>query len=364
MVESLRRWRDEVGDTHGLGAARVALGLLLFANALRAARELKVGYFGDFFHWPILPPPLVADRNVYAVLVMAQVLLSAFVVAGHRARGALFISATIGLYVLLCDRLQFHNNRAALFFYALILSFSPCDRAFSVTRAVTTTPGPLWASRLAQFQLSFIYVASGGSKLLDADWRSGRVLLERFILFGPSAVANGVPESVVKWVAHPDLASAVAKIAIATELGLAVALWSRRARILALWWGVWFHLAIEVSSSVEGFTWLTLAIYALFATPDLRARKLYYDPFRWRSRAIARGIAWLDWLSRFEVKAWAPDSLGKGHSLVIVRRDGTLATGLGAVAMLTRCIPSLFPLWAPLALAASFTRSGDAGART
>jgi hypothetical protein len=364
VLDSLRRWRDEVGDTHGLGAARVVLGLLLFANALRAARELKVGYFGDFFHWPILPAPLVADHNLYAVLVISQVLLSAFVVAGHRARGALFLSATIGLYVLLCDRLQFHNNRLALFFYALILSFSPCDRAFSVTRVVPTATGPLWAARLAQFQVSFIYVASGCSKLLDPDWRSGRVLGERFILFGPGAVANGVPESVVKWVAHPDLASALAKIAIATELGLAVALWSRRTRILALWWGVWFHLAIEASSRVEGFTWLTLALYALFSTPDLRARKLYYDPFRWRSRAIARAIAWLDWLSRFEVKAWAPDRLGEGHGLVIVRRDGTLATGLGALTMLTRCIPSLFPLWAPLALAASFTRSGDAGART
>jgi hypothetical protein len=364
VVESLRRWRDEVGDTHGLGAARVGLGLLLFANALRAARELKAGYFGDFFHWPILPASLVAERSVYAMLVMAQVLLSAFVVAGHRARGALFFSALIGLYVLLCDRLQFHNNRLALFLYAFILSFSPCDRTFSVTRVVPTATGPLWAARLAQFQLSFIYVASGGSKLLDSDWRSGRVLWERFILFGPNAVANGVPETIVRWLAHPDLASALAKIAIATELGLAVALWSRRARILALWWGVWFHLVIEISSRVEGFSWLTLALYALFSTPDLRARKLYYDPDRWRSRAIARGVAWLDWLGRFEVKAWAPDSLRKGHSLVVVRRDGTRATGLGAVTMLTRCIPSLFPFWAPLALAASFTRSGDAGART
>ncbi len=364
MLELLRRWRDEVGDTHGLGAARVGLGVLLFANALRAARELKAGYFGDFFHWSILPAPLVPNRNVYALLVIGQVLLSAFVVAGHRARGALFFSAVTGLYVLLCDRLQFHNNRAALFFYSFVLSFSPCDRAFSVAPLVPTATGPLWAARLAQLQLSFIYVASGGSKLLDADWRNGRVLLERFVLFGPNAIANGVPESVVKWMAQPDLASALAKIAIATELGLAVALWSRRARILALWWGVWFHLAIQISSQVESFTWLTLALYSLFATPDLRARKLYFDPFRWRSRTIARGVAWLDWLGRFEVKAWAPDNLRKGHSLVIVRRDATLATGLGALTMLTRCIPVLFPLWAPFALAASFTRRGDAGART
>jgi hypothetical protein len=364
VLDILRRWRDEVGDTHALGAARVGLGVLLFANALRAARELKTGYFGDFFHWPVLPEVLVSDRNVYALLVIGQVLLSAFVVAGHRARGALFLSAVIGIYVMLCDRLQFHNNRAALFFYSLLLSLSPCDRAFSVTPLLATASGPLWAARLAQFQLSFIYVASGGSKLLDADWRSGRVIFERFILFGPNAIASGVPEKMVRWATHPDFASALAKIAIATELGLAVALWSRRARALGLWWGVWFHLAIEISSRVEGFTWLTLTIYALFSTPDLRARKLYYDPFRRRSRLIARGVAWLDWLGRFEVKSWVPDSLRNGHSVVVMRRDGTLATGLGAAAMLARCVPVLFPFWAPLALAASFTRSGDASARS
>jgi vitamin K-dependent gamma-carboxylase-like protein len=364
MVRGLRRWSDEVGDTHALGAARVALGVLLFANALRAARELKLGYFGDVFHWPVLPEAFVPERSVYALLVMTQVLLSAFVVAGSKARGALFASAVIGVYVLLCDRLAFHNNRAALFFYSFLLSFSPCDRAFSVAPTLGTINGPLWAARLAQFQLSFIYVASGGSKLLDDDWRSGRVLFERFVLFGSNAVASGVPDRVVRWVTQPDAASALAKIAIATELALAVGLWSRRTRTLALWWGVWFHLAIEISSQVEGFTWLTLSMYALFATPDLRARRVYYDPYRWRSRVVARGVMWLDWLGRFEVKPWAPDNLRSGHSMVVIRRDGTLATGLGAVAMLTRCIPVLFPLWAPTALAASFTRGGDASARS
>src|SRR5271165_3347501 len=163
MRDAVRRWRDEVGDTHVLGAVRVALGLLLFAEALRAARELKVAYFGDFFHWPILPEALVPHRHLYAMLVMGQVLLSALVVAGHRARGALFASAAVGLYVLLCDRLQFHNNRAALFFYSLLLSLSPCDRSFTMAPVLATGTGPLWAARLAQVQLCFIYVASGGS---------------------------------------------------------------------------------------------------------------------------------------------------------------------------------------------------------
>jgi hypothetical protein len=364
MRAALRRWRDEIGDTHVLGAVRVVLGLLLFGNALRAARELRAGYFGDFFHWPILPEALVPPRGVYAILVVAQVLLSTLVVAGHRARGALLVSAVVGLYVLSCDRLEFHNNRAALFYFSLLLSLTPCDRSFSVTRAPTVESGPLWAARLAQLQLSFIYVASGGSKLLDPDWRSGRVLLERFVLFGPNAVESGVPERWMRWIVESGVSSPLAKIAIATELVLAVALWSRRARTVALWWGLWFHLLIELTSRVESFTWLTIAIYALFSTHDARARTLYYDPFRARARFVARAVMWLDWLARFEVKPWAPDPLETGHSMVVMRRDGSLATGLGAAAMLTRCLPLLFPLWAPMALAASFTRGGDASARS
>jgi hypothetical protein len=363
MLDAVKNWRDEIGDTYVLGGVRVALGVLLFVNALRSAHELQAGYFGDAFHWPILPEALVPSRTVYAVIVAVQVVLSALVVAGHRARAALMASALLGFYVLLCDRLQFHHNRYALFCYSFLLSLSPCDRSFFVAGSVPgTRVGPLWAARLAQLQLSLIYVASGGSKLLDPDWRSGRVLFERFLLFGGPAVDPRIPTAWVQWATQPEVTSAIAKLAIATELLLAVGLWSRHLRIVALWWGVWFHLAIEASSQVEGFTWLTLTMYALFCTPDVRARKMYYDGSRLRGRLIARSVRALDWLARFEVKPWVPDGIRRGHTVVVIRRDGTHATGVRALTMLARCIPLLFPLWAPLAIVAGFSKGGDTSA--
>jgi hypothetical protein len=48
--------------------------------------------------------------------------------------------------------------------------------------------------------------------------------------------------------------------------------------------------------------------------------------------------------------------------VVIVRRDGTHATGVRALAMVARCTPLLFPLWAPLAFVASFTKGGETSA--
>ena len=176
------------------------------------------------------------------------------------------------------------------------------------------------------------------------------------------AVAQGVPQRVVDWFSEPDTASTLSKLAIATELFLAVALWSRHARVFALWWGLWFHLVIEATSRVEGFTWLTLAVYALFATPDVHGRKLFYDASRARGRCLARAVSMIDWFARFEIRPWAPDGIRRGHAIVIVRRDGTPATGIRALAMVARCTPLVFPLWGPLALLASFTERGEASA--
>ena len=77
-------------------------------------------------------------------------------------------------------------------------------------------------------------------------------------------------------------------------------LWPRRTRAFALWWGVWFHLTIEATSRVESFTWLTLAMYALFATPDARARKLVYAASRPCERALARGMGLIAYLNKYD----------------------------------------------------------------
>ena len=339
-----------------LGLVRVGFGVLLFVRGLMAARELQtLGYFGDYFHMPILPEALVASRAVYTGLLIAFVLCSVLVTAGHHARPALAAAATLGVYFLLCDRLQFHHNRYALYCYSLLLSLSPCDQSASISAAPGARTGPLWAVRLAQAQCSLIYLASGGSKLLDPDWRGGLVLGDRFARYGYMALDKGIPPRVVELFSQPEATSLLSKAAIFTELFLAVGLFYPRTRVLALWLGTWFHLVIEGSSSVEGFTWLTLLVYGLFATHDARARTLYYDATRPLGRLYAATIGGLDWLARFEAKAWGADDVG-GHHLVIVRRDGSRATGVRALAMVARCCPLLFPLWAPLTVVASLSR--------
>ncbi len=367
MLAWLKAWQEELGDTYVLGLVRAVLGAMVFWETLGWARELvTIGYFGDRFHLPFIPEQAVPSRSAYTALLALMGVLSALAALGIRARAALGASALFGVYVLLCDRLVYHHNRYALFCISFLVALAPCDRSFLLLGGdvgVSSRIGPLWAQRLAQVQLSIIYLAAGTGKLRDADWRGGLVLADRIARHAGEALGRGVPHAVIDFLTSSVTASALAKLAIATELFLAAGLWLRRTRVLALWWGTMFHLVIEVTSHVELFTWLVLTVYALFATPDVRARKLFFDPSRPMGAHLARAVRLLDWLLRFDVQPWQPDRLRTGHALVVVRRDGSRATGIRALAMVARCVPLLFPLWAPLAFVASFTKGGEASAR-
>lgn len=361
MMSALARFRDELADAYVLGPVRVAIGVLLGWHALAAATELgRVGYFGDFFHASMIPEDAIPSHAVFALLLAARVVLAVMVTLGLWARPALSVSAFLGIWHLLSDRNQFHHNRYSLFCYALLLALTPCDRSWRATERAVPEPrrGPFWAVHLAQFQVSLVYLASGGSKLFDPDWRDGMVLADRIHRYSHFAIARGVPRGLVDLLTRPDAASALAKLAIMTELVLCAALWVRPMRVVAIWWGLWFHVVIQLTSNVETFSLLAVATYGLFVTPDSRTRTLRYDPSRVTGKLAGRLVPVLDWFARFDVAPWEPDDQ-RGHAVVVVRRDGDRATGIRALAMITRCVPLLFPLWAPIALIASFTRRGD-----
>jgi hypothetical protein len=364
VIALSRRWLAEIDETYVVSLVRMLLGVLLFLHAAREASELAEGiFFGDIFHIPVISESLVPSKTVFTGLVAAQLILAVVVVTGRAARWALLGSAAIGLYLLLCDRLGYHNNRYALFLFALLLAFAPCEDAFVLgRRTVGARVGPLWATRLAQVQIALIYLGSGGSKLFDPDWRGGLVIGDRLLKSTQIAIDKGVPEELMHWLADPAVASLLSKLAIASELSLAVALFVPRTRVLALWWGTMFHFTIEVTSKVELFGWLTVTIYALFATPKTRERQFLYDPNRALGRAMFRAVRWFDWLARFESHADAPRC--EGHPFAVVDRDGTAAVGFRGVALLARVTPVLFPASVPLWVAAHLFTRPDTGQRT
>jgi hypothetical protein len=263
------------------------------------------------------------------------------------------------LYVLLCDRLQYHNNRYALLLLAFLLPFAPCDRSFLLVRGLRNLgagePGPVWAQRLMQVQVSLVYLGSSGGKLLDTDWREGQVMLLRGIKTIEYLNSSGfhVPGWLAALLSSPLVFNLLSKAGIATELFVALGIWQPRLRPYALWVGVMFHLGIEITAHVELFSYLMWTSYVLFVRPECRERALYYRADVPAARSLARTVAALDWLARFRVEV-AEDAIGTG--LWVVDRDGTPAGGLRAVALVARSVPLLFPLWLPLHAMSLVTR--------
>lgn len=358
------RWlvREE-RDAYLLGLIRVLLSVLLAVNVWARFDELgDWAYFGDVFHLPLVPEAWVPSHSVYTMLLWIELAGALLGIVGYFGREGLFVAASIGLFLLGCDRLQYHNNRFALLLASFLCSFTPSDRSFLLYRGFghalpeSGRRAPTLIRRVLMLQVSAIYLSSGGGKLLDPDWRGGQTMLVRFQDGVAAALKHGqyVPDWYASLMTSPVTASLASKGAICLELFLAIGLWVRRTRAVALWVGVVFHLMIQASASVELFSWLMGACYVAFATPELRERTVRVDPSSSLGRAVGALLPWLDWLARFRVEAVAPGVDGAGErqapAVSVVERGGRVATGVRVPGALARGLPVLYLAWPVLAV--------------
>jgi uncharacterized membrane protein YphA (DoxX/SURF4 family) len=187
------------------------------------------------------------------------------------------------------------------------------------------TSAPAWPLWLLRFECAAVYFASGTSKLLDPDWFGGTVSWMRTVESKPDLVAGPLPSPVVDILTNRDFHTFAAKLVIATELFIALGLWSRRTRYAAVWVAVIFHVSIQLSAAVEVFSVLGIAVLVIWAVPSTRDRVVMVDP---RRHALIRR---LDWLARFRVEP--------GDRLAVVDRDGRRLTGAAAVVLLLSRLP-------------------------
>ena len=222
--------------------------------------------YRDHFYEPYASWYPELPRGAYVAVLWVAVLAAVAMTIGLATRVATATVAVIVTYDLFLSTTNFHNNRAYLVIVLAALAVAPCGRELSVDAWLrrrrgrpplpTTSPGwPLWLLRV---EAATVYGASGLSKLLDPDWFDGTVTWQRLNAVRSQLDASVLPGWAVDLLTNRAFNTVSAKFVIATELFIAIGLWSRRTRYAAIWVAICFHVAIQLSADVEVFSYLAL----------------------------------------------------------------------------------------------------------
>lgn len=269
-------WLDRFDDlldrpvgTRPIAMVRIAVGLVAFVQLRPVALDaLRGRTFHDRFFDPFLEPiptlppvayTIVTVTGAIAAVAMAVGLVTRWATAATTlAVGAHLVSATAHL----------HNNRAYLFAVLVGLSLAPAGRSWSIDRWLAARRGgepppeqmagwPVW---LIRFECSLVYAASGFSKLVDPDWFGGTVTWGRTVTQEALVRASALPDGLQDLLLDRSFHSVAAKAIVLTELAIATGLWWRPTRWWAVMVAVAFHVSIELSASVETFSYLAIGV--------------------------------------------------------------------------------------------------------
>jgi hypothetical protein len=319
--------------------------------------------YRDVFHqpyaswYPDLPTP------AYVAVLCGGVVAACAMTVGLFTRAATVATFAVVAYNLALSTTHFHNNRAYLVIVLGILAITPTGGELSfdawwssrrVGRRPVETASAAWPLLLLRFECSVVYGASGVSKLVDPDWFGGTVTWGRIVNGESQLRASPLPEWFVDGLLERSLHTGVAKVIVLTEIFIAVALWVPRLRLMAVWVAIVFHAMIEVSASVQVFSYLAVTVLLVWATPSTRDRAIRIDPTSSVHLRAVRIVRVFDWLARFRVEHGRP-----GDLLVVIDRDGRVRSG-GPAAVL---IASRLPLCAWFALPLTLLPVARTGAR-
>ncbi len=187
--------------------------------------------------------------------------------------------------------------------------------------------------------MCLVYLASGFSKLVDPDWFGGLVLWDRVVRYQYVLEPTPLPGWAVDLLTERWLYYVVGPAAVFTELFIGIGLWFGRTRLAAVWVAIVFHLLIEVSASVEVFSYVAIAALAIWVTPSTRDRTVRVGGDAATSRVVIALVRAGDWFGRFEVVRAAPSE----PAITVVDRDGTVHTGAAAVERAAQPAPAHVP---------------------
>jgi uncharacterized membrane protein YphA (DoxX/SURF4 family) len=341
----VRRFDELLGRRVSLRAVallRVLVGPIAVLHLRPFLEDAADGLtYQDVFHhsyaswYPDLP------RSMYIGVLVLGVVAAVAMTLGVLTRVAAATTFGVVAYNLFLSTTHMHNNTAYLVMVLAILAMAPCGRELSVDawwrrrRGHPLDPtGPAWPIWLLRFECSLVYAASGFSKLIDPDWFGGTVTWGRIVNVEARVRASVLPDAVVDLLVDRSVHTVAAKVIVATELFIALGLWWRRSRLPAVWIAVVFHVLIELSASVQVFSYLGIAVLLVWAEPTTRDRLVLLGRRDRTYPPAATAIRRLDWLARFKLV-----EVGDEGPLRVVDRDGSIRTGFAAGAFVASRLP-------------------------
>jgi hypothetical protein len=276
--------------------------------------------YSDAFYEPYASWYPEAPRALYVALLALGAVAAIAMSIGVLTRIATATTFAVVTYNLFLSTTHFHNNRAYLVIVLGLLAVVPSG---------WNATGPAWPLWLLRFECAAIYAASGMSKLVDPDWFGGTVTWQR--VMQDRADLHALPNWLVSVLTNRDFQTGAAKFIVLTELFIAAGLWSRRTRYAAVWVAVVFHTSIEMSASVQVFSFLAISVLVVWVVPSPRDRVLRVDLSDPAQRRLANAVRALDWLARFRIEP--------GPALEVVDRDGKVIRGRAAIAVTLSRLP-------------------------
>lgn len=261
-------WAFTPVDPAPMAALRVLVGLLAAGWALSLLPD-AAAFLGPDSLQPGLPPvsggawvvPLGPPLLAPTVLLLAAVAL----VLGWRTRVASVFVAVLLLAVQRRDPWVLNSGDLLLRELALFVALMPAGETWSLDarRRGVSRPRAPWALRLAQLQVSALYLSSVWAKVRGEAWNDGTAVgsalqigdLQRLVL--PDALTQSLL-----------LSGVLTYASLAVELALAVCLWLPRARWPAMLAGVALHLGIEATLLVGWFSLAVVSSYVVFVPAE------------------------------------------------------------------------------------------------
>lgn len=323
--------------------------------------------YRDVFHEPYVSWYPEMPRWGYATVLVVGAAAAVTMSLGLFTRASTVTVLGAVVYNLFLSTTHYHHNRAYLVIVLAALAIAPCGRELSVDvwlrrlRGLAPLPAvaPGWPLWLLRFEAATVYAASGFSKLVDRDWFGGTVTRDRVVrVRGRIDAESPLPDWVIDVLADRTFHIYAAKVIVLTELFIGLGFWSRRTRYAAVWVAVCFHVAIELSASVQVFSFLAVAVLLIWAVPSTRDRTVEIDVGTTVGRRLALAVRALDWLARFRVVPATGEPGAAGSTRVrVVDRDGSITHGWRAAVFVASRLPPTAWFALPLLLLPSVRHS-------